>query len=79
MRKEDFLTELFNVLEIESIKNLTEDTILRDLPEYTSLSVLSIIVLVDENFNKKITAVELKGITTVKSLINLIGLDNFEA
>jgi acyl carrier protein len=76
MKKSEFLEQLEEELELD--EELSVDTNLKDLEEYDSLSVLSIISFVDENFGKKLTADQLNNITTVKSLMELIGMDNFE-
>ena len=77
MRTNDFLKKLEEALELEDIE-LTTDTNLKDLEEYDSLSVLSIIAMIDEEMDKKIPGVKFQSITTVKSLMKLIGEENFE-
>ena len=77
MRTNDFLKKLEEALELEDIE-LTTDTNLKDLEEYDSLSVLSIIAMIDEEIDKKIPGEKLQSITTVKSLMKLIGEENFE-
>ena len=77
MTKKEFILTLKEALEIED-KEITFETELNKLPEFDSLAFLTIIALVDEWFNKKIIADELKTVTTVNSLINMIGEDKFE-
>jgi acyl carrier protein len=72
MEKTIFFEELKDTLELDGI--VDETTILH----LTSLAILSVIVLVDENFDKQIRTVDLKNISSVKSLMELIGLENFE-
>ena len=67
MDKEKFMKELSDVLELEM---LTESS---DL-ELDSMKTLAIIVFIDENFNKQLTADELKKINSVNDLISLIGV-----
>ncbi|HQN17017.1 MAG TPA: acyl carrier protein [Bacteroidales bacterium] len=76
MKKQEFIEGLQEALEIEKIK-LDENTNLIELDEYDSLSVMAIIAFVDNNFSKKLTGIELASITTVQSLLKLIGLENF--
>jgi len=79
MRKEDFINELKEALEIEDEdKQITLETDLRDLEEYDSLSVLAIIAMIDKNFGKQIPSSDFVKITTVSSLMNLIGIEHFE-
>ena len=77
MKIDDFLNELKETLEIEDVE-LNEETNLKELEEYDSLSVLSIIAMIDENFGKRISGQDFQSITTVGSLMELIGMENFE-
>lgn len=77
MKIDEFLEKLTEVLELEDVV-LKEETNLKDIEEYDSLSVLSIIAMIDESFGKKISGQDFQTITTVNSLINLIGKDSFE-
>jgi acyl carrier protein len=76
MKKDVFLNELAEVLEVEDME-LTEETNLNDLEEYDSLAVMSLVAFIDENFDKKLSAAQFTDVTTVKSLMKLIGLKNF--
>ena len=77
MKISGFIKELEEALELEDVE-LTEDTNLKDLEEYDSLSVLSIIAMIDEKFGKKLSGQDFKSITTVKSLMELIGAEQFK-
>jgi acyl carrier protein len=44
----------------------------------TSLSTLSIIAFIDENFDKQVKATDIKNIHNASDLINLIGADRLE-
>jgi len=77
MKIADFLKELKETLEIEEVE-LNEETNLKELEEYDSLSVLSIIAMIDENFGKRISGQDFQSITTIGSLMELIGMENFE-
>ena len=79
MKTKDFISELKDALEIEDEdQEISLETNLKDLEEYDSLSVLSIIAMIDKNFGKQIPSVDFIKITTIKSLMDLIGKDNFE-
>lgn len=79
MKTENFINELKDALEIEDEdQEITLETNLKELEEYDSLSVLSIIAMIDKNFGKQIPSVDFIKITTIKSLMDLIGKDNFE-
>ena len=79
MKIESFLDELKNALEIkDEDKEITLETDLRDLEEYDSLSLLAIIAMIDKNFGKQIPSSDFAKVTTVKSLMDLIGKGHFE-
>ena len=78
MTKSEFLSELHEMLEITSIKELTPDTVLKEIEEYDSLFLLTIISIIDEKFGIQLTAEQLSTITTLQSLIELIGIGKFE-
>jgi acyl carrier protein len=73
MDKIKFFNELKDLLEIEDA-NFNEDSEL----SLTSIAILSIVVFVDENFDKQIKGSELKGINKVEDLMVLIGIENFK-
>lgn len=77
MKKDIFYKELAEYLEFENIE-LKEDTNLNSISEYDSLAQMSIIAFIDEKFNIKLSAEQLRKITTIKSLMKLIGINNFE-
>lgn len=78
MTKANFLKEMHEMLEISSVDNLTEETVLKELEEYNSLFVLTIIAFIDENFDMQLTAEQLASTTTIKSLMDMVGSDKFE-
>ena len=52
---------------------LSPDTVLADLSEWDSLAALSLIVLVDEEFGKKLSGAEIKAFTTVQDILDFMG------
>ncbi|NQS88302.1 acyl carrier protein [Patescibacteria group bacterium] len=78
MKKSKFIEKIKEALEIDSNEKITEDSGLRDLEEYDSLGVLTIIMMIDENFGKQLSSSDFEKITTVGSLMKLIGEENFE-
>ncbi|NLT01068.1 MAG: acyl carrier protein [Acholeplasmataceae bacterium] len=77
MKKEVFLDTIKERLEIES-QDIDENTNLKELSEYDSISVMTLIATIDELFGKTFRAKDLVNITTVRSLMELIGMENFE-
>ena len=47
-------------------------TVFHDLDEYSSLIALSIIAMVDEEFDKSITGADIRSCTTIEDLYNVI-------
>ena len=70
MNRQDFFRELQELFEMED--DLTDSSEL----EIDSLELLSLIVFLDENFSIQKTAEELKDISSVHDIINLVGEDN---
>ena len=77
MKKNDFYQGLNDIMETVG-SGTDENTNLKELDQYDSLSILGIIAFVDEKFNKKLTAENFKSIVTVRNLMQIIGEENFE-
>jgi acyl carrier protein len=71
MKKSDFFLELKDAL-------MSEDDEINENTEIhlTSLTTLSIIAFIDENFDKQVKSVDLKSVRNVSRLIDLIGREN---
>ena len=79
MKTEDFINELKDALEIEDEdQEITLETNLKELEEYDSLGVLSIIAMIDQNFGKQMPSSNFINITTIESLMDLIGKEHFK-
>jgi len=72
MTKEEFIEELKDILELE------EENIEMETPiSLDSLSILSVIAFLDENYSKKATAEELRDVGNLRDIANIAGVDNF--
>ena len=78
MKIEDFIRKFKENLEIDDDVFITRESSLLELPEYDSLGILSIIALVDEEFEVKLSNNQFKALTTIESLINTIGKEHFK-
>ena len=78
MTRSEFIEKLRDTLEIDTSDEITEETDLRSLEEYDSLGVLTVIAMIDEDFGKQFSSLDLEKITTVISLMKLIGEESFE-
>lgn len=52
---------------------LTEETLLIDIPEYDSMAKLTLIVLCDDEFQKKLTGEQIKEFKSVKDILDFMG------
>jgi len=77
MKRKDFFQGLKDVFEIEG-DTINEESHLSKFSEYDSLATLALIAFIDEHFKKQFKATEIKKVTTVKSLMDLIGLEYFK-
>jgi len=78
MQTKDFINGLKDALEIEDKdQKITLETNLKELEDYDSLSILSIIAMIDKNFGKQIPSSDFVKITTVRTLMKLIGKEYF--
>ncbi len=64
----DFYEKLSDIFE----EDVTEETILKDLETYDSLSILSTIAMVDKLYAKVLTAKDINSISTAGELYLLI-------
>lgn len=75
MKQSDFILGLQEELEIET--TLESSTNLKDLEEWDSMAAMLLIGYVSNEFGVTLNADSIKEISTVESLIELIGLDKF--
>ena len=52
---------------------LTETTVLNDIEEYDSMAKLTLIVLCDDEFEKKLTGEQINAFITVKDILDFMG------
>lgn len=66
---EDFYTKLADILEVDGVSG---SDVLEDLPEWDSLSVLSVIAMIDSGYGVNLNARDLKQVGTAQNLYELI-------
>ncbi len=69
--KEQFIEKFKEVVEVESVE-LTLETNFRELEEWDSLAGLSIIAMIDEEYDVVLEGSEFKNQNTIGDLINAI-------
>lgn len=70
MNIQEFIDKFVEALEIEDASSVTSETEFRNLDDWSSLSVMLLIAMFDDEFNKEITGADIKTCTTVADLYN---------
>lgn len=71
MKQEEILKQIEEVLEMAE-GTLSIDHNLADVAEYDSMAKLSLIVMADDDFSKKLTAEQLNEFKTVQDIVNFL-------
>lgn len=71
MTKEEKIAMLEDMLELES-GALTPETMLSSIDEYDSMAKLSLIVLMDDEFSKKLTGEQILEFKTVQNILDFM-------
>lgn len=71
MEISEFISKFVEQLEIEDYNSLNAETPFRELEEWSSLSILELIVLYDEVFDKQIGDGDIAKCKTIADLYNL--------
>ncbi len=72
MTKEEKIALLEDMLDLES-GVLTAETELSSIDEYDSMAKLSLIVLMDDEFSKKLTGEQISAFKTVQDVLDFMG------
>ncbi len=71
MEKKDKLAILEDMMELEK-GTLAPETELNDLEEWDSLSALSFVVMLGDEFGRKVTGQEVRNMETVQDMLNIM-------
>lgn len=71
MNLNEFITKFAEQLEIEDASSIQPEVLFRELEEWSSLSILELIVLFDEEFEKQIGDGDIAKCQTIADLYNL--------
>lgn len=63
------LEEIFELAE----NSLTPETLLESIPDYDSMTKLALIVLCDDEFDKKLTGEQIRDFKTVQDILDFMG------
>jgi acyl carrier protein len=72
MTNEEKIRLLEDAFELD-VNTLNPETLLEDIPEYDSMAKLTLIVLCDDEFNKKLSGEQIKEFKTVKDILVFMG------
>ena len=71
MKIKEFIEKFAEAIEVENVEALTAETEFRQLEEWSSLSVMLLIALYDEEFDKELTPAQIKEAKTLQDMYNL--------
>jgi acyl carrier protein len=66
---DDFCKKLAEILELDEV---TASDVLENFPEWDSLSVLSVVAMIDAQYRVNLTAADLRTVRTAQSLYELV-------
>ena len=72
MTNEEKIKLLEDTFEVDE-NTLNEDINLDDIPEYDSMAKLTLIVLCDDEFNKKLSGEQINAFKSVKDVLDFMG------
>lgn len=68
----DFIEKFAEQFEDTEMSEFAADTVFKDLDEWSSLIVLSLIAMVDTEYNARVTAEDFRNTETIKDLFDLV-------
>lgn len=72
MEIKEFIEKFAEAIELDGTRILTPETEFRTLDEWDSLSYLSVIAMIDEEFDVQIETPEFKQLKTIGDLYNTV-------
>ncbi len=78
MKKDEFYEKVTELLDLEDNITLSETTDLRNFEEFDSLAIMSIVAFADQQFSRRLSGAQLNKVTTVGSLMDIIGREYFD-
>lgn len=72
MTLQEFIENFAGEFDETPVESFTPNTEFKTLDEWNSLTALSIISMIDDQYNKTITGADLRGSKTIEDLFNLV-------
>lgn len=72
MTQEEKIALLEDMLELDN-GSLNPETVLAEIEDYDSMAKLSLIVLMDDEFSKKLTGEQIREFKTIQDILDFMG------
>ena len=72
MTLDEFVEKFAEEFDQTPVESFKPDTKFKELEEWSSLSALSIISMIDEEFDKQVTGADLRKVDTIEELYNFV-------
>ena len=72
MEIKDFIEKFADAIEIENSDTINADTDFHDLDEWSSLAALSVIAMVDEEYDVVLKGDDIRNSDTIEDLFNIV-------
>ena len=72
MELQEFITNFANQFEETDLSVFTKDTVFKELDEWSSLLALSIIAMVDEEYEVTLKGDDIRSANTIEDLFNIV-------
>lgn len=72
MTLDEFVARFAEEFDETPAEQFKADTVFKSLDEWGSLTALSIVSMVDEEYDKRITGADLRNVSTIEELYNLV-------
>lgn len=72
MTLNEFVARFAEEFDETPVEQITPATEFKNLDEWGSLTALSIVSMVDEEYDKRITGADLRSVSTIEELYNLV-------
>ena len=72
MEIKEFIEKFAEALDDMDVSALSPETNFRDLEEWSSLAALSLIAMVDEEFEKELSGADIRNANSIEDLFNII-------
>lgn len=72
MTLDEFVAKFAEEFDETPEEEFKAETVFKDLDEWGSLTALSIISMVDEEYDKRVTGADFRSVSTIEELYNLV-------